>query len=209
MPNVDLSPTLPPARNQGPRETCLSFAASSVHELTRAEGGAIPDYLSVEALDTGARRHLPAPAIGGVSFDAIRLALEFTGQPHEACWPYGGNPTSPNSKHYRATSEFIDPLDTATIRQLLANGTLVVGGFRLTQSFLNAKGWTLPEVFDPPVVNLHAMAITGYRNPSQQEPGGFILRNSWGQAWGVAGYGYMPFPYFQTSCGVCLKLKRL
>jgi hypothetical protein len=177
--------------------------------LARAEVGAIPDYLSVEALDTGARKHLPAPAIGGVPFDAIRVALEFTGQPHEACWPYGGSLTSPNPAHYRATSEFVDPLDTANIRYLLETGSLIVGGFSLTQSFLNAKGWTLPGVFNAPVVNLHAMAITGYRDPSPQEPGGFILRNSWGQAWGVAGYGCMPVSYFRTSCGVCLKLRPL
>ncbi len=199
---------LPPARDQGPRATCLSFSASAAHELARAEGGAIPDYLSVEALDAGARTNLPAPASGGVSFDAIRAALESIGQPHEAYWPYGGNLVVPTPKRYRATSEFIDPLDTATMRLLLESGVLVVGGFRLTQSFLNGKGWILPEVFDPPVVNLHAMAIAGYHDPSPQQPGGYILRNSWGETWGIAGYGLMPFSYFQTSCDCCLKVNR-
>jgi C1A family cysteine protease len=40
------------------------------------------------------------------------------------------------------------------------------------------------------------MTIVGYQIDNRFAGGGyFILRNSWGRAWGANGYGYLPFAW--------------
>jgi len=41
------------------------------------------------------------------------------------------------------------------------------------------------------VVGGHAVLAVGYDDPSSR----FIVRNSWGAAWGDAGYFYLPYAY--------------
>ena len=40
----------------------------------------------------------------------------------------------------------------------------------------------------------HAVAVVGYDDAAQV----FIVRNSWGTGWGMAGYFTMPYAYFET-----------
>jgi C1A family cysteine protease len=41
------------------------------------------------------------------------------------------------------------------------------------------------------VIGGHAVVCVGYDDARRA----FIIRNSWGAGWGVAGYGFMPYPY--------------
>lgn len=47
----------------------------------------------------------------------------------------------------------------------------------------------------------HAVMIVGYddnmiiKNGAKQTKGAFLIRNSWGTGWGMAGYGYLPYEY--------------
>jgi C1A family cysteine protease len=47
---------------------------------------------------------------------------------------------------------------------------------------------------DEQVLGGHAVLAVGYDDPSQR----FIVRNSWGDAWGQAGYFTMPYAYLTT-----------
>jgi C1A family cysteine protease len=44
------------------------------------------------------------------------------------------------------------------------------------------------------VVGGHCVVAVGYDNSKRQ----FIIRNSWGTGWGLAGYFMMPFEYLIT-----------
>ena len=44
----------------------------------------------------------------------------------------------------------------------------------------------------------HAVTLVGYRCESgRREDLRFIFKNSWGQEWGVAGHGYVAYPYLE------------
>jgi C1A family cysteine protease len=57
-----------------------------------------------------------------------------------------------------------------------------------------------------PVAGGHAVCLVGYQdNPASPGGGYFILRNSWGTAWGNLspygrGYGTIPYRYIATDC---------
>lgn len=194
-----------PARDQGTRPTCLSFASTAAHECARQVSGVGAEYLSPEALHTVAAAGLPAP--NGVSFDRIRRALEKEGQPLEIDWPYGSPaPTNPAASMFKRASSFLAPDNVSQIVTLLNRQQSVVAGFWITQAFLDHRGWMLPATFDPPAVGGHAMAIVGFVSDTADNPTGFIVRNSWGVQWGTEGCACMPVSYYLQSCVACLLL---
>lgn len=53
---------------------------------------------------------------------------------------------------------------------------------------------TMPSASAEPIGG-HAVCLVGYNDVSSQ----FIFRNSWGAAWGDAGYGYIPYDYILNA----------
>jgi hypothetical protein len=82
--SVDLRPLFGPARNQGPRPTCLAFAASDAHAALRP--GWVP--LSCEYAFYQAQRRAARPPSTGALPSATLAALREDGQPEENGWPY-------------------------------------------------------------------------------------------------------------------------
>jgi hypothetical protein len=67
--------------------------------------------------------------------------------------------------------------------------TQVIDGIDVMIVPTAANKWDLVE-------DGHAVVLVGYgRGPNYPGGGYFIFRNSWGEAWGDQGYGYMPFDY--------------
>ena len=77
----------------------------------------------------------------------------------------------------------------------LASGYPFVFGFTVYESFESSEVARTGDVPMPsaeePVVGGHAVLAVGY----DDEDAVFICRNSWGPAWGDAGYFYMPYAY--------------
>lgn len=83
----------------------------------------------------------------------------------------------------------------STIKSALAGGWVVPFGFTVYESFES------PEVAQTGIVPMplkgesvlggHAVCCVGYDDTKQA----FIVRNSWGATWGLAGYCYMPYSY--------------
>jgi C1A family cysteine protease len=56
----------------------------------------------------------------------------------------------------------------------------------------------------------HAMMVVGYddaikikhTDADQPTTGAFLIRNSWGTSWGMAGYGYLPYQYVLNGLAV-------
>ena len=82
--SVDLRPLFGPARNQGPRPTCLAFAASDAHAALRP--GWVP--LSCEYAFYQAQRRAARPPSAGALLSSMLDALREDGQPEEIGWPY-------------------------------------------------------------------------------------------------------------------------
>lgn len=80
----DLRSRLGAARDQGPRPTCLAFAASDLHGSVRPGW----DPLSCESAFFNAQRRSGRPPTVGATLPSMIDALREDGQPVEAAWPY-------------------------------------------------------------------------------------------------------------------------
>jgi len=82
--SVDLRSEFGPARNQGPRPTCMAFAASDTHAGLRSGWAA----LSCEYAFYQAQLRAGRPPNRGALLSSMLDALREDGQPEESDWPY-------------------------------------------------------------------------------------------------------------------------
>jgi len=83
----------------------------------------------------------------------------------------------------------------AQFKACVASGFMFVFGFTVFSSFetpeVNGTGVIpLPQPSETSIGG-HAVGCVGYDDAKAA----FIIRNSWGAGWGVAGYGFMPYAY--------------
>ena len=81
----------------------------------------------------------------------------------------------------------------------LAEGFPFVFGFTVYESFESIKVAQTGQVPMPKkserALGGHAVMAAGYDQKQKR----FIVRNSWGEEWGQAGYFTMPYAYLETS----------
>eukprot|EP00316_Scyphosphaera_apsteinii_P004293 CAMPEP_0119307836 /NCGR_PEP_ID=MMETSP1333-20130426/8219_1 /TAXON_ID=418940 /ORGANISM="Scyphosphaera apsteinii, Strain RCC1455" /LENGTH=512 /DNA_ID=CAMNT_0007311471 /DNA_START=47 /DNA_END=1585 /DNA_ORIENTATION=+ len=96
-------------------------------------------------------------------------------------------------------------VDLDEIRECLAEGYPIIFGLKLTKPFFRpppSGRIRTPNPDDPQSAEhgLHAMLLVGYMDREEL----FIVRNSWGEDWGVGGYCYLPYDYVaNTDFNVC------
>lgn len=203
-PLADLRPTLPPVRDQGQRGTCLAFAVTAAHEVSRP-GPAIPDDLSEEALYWGCKR-TDGNWTGGTTFTSASVALTRWGQPLEATWPY--DPTRADGVAYvpsgRAGGEdwFKSGLravgtDLSGLRALLDGGTPVALGLEVFDCFFrpDLNGRIQVPAAGSTARGHHAVLAVGH------QPTELLIRNSWGTTWALGGYAWIADGYVQSHLG--------
>lgn len=198
----DLRPRFGPARDQGARPTCLSFATSDLHAAIRA-----PSFvpLSVEYLYCKAvLRTSLQPSPNGVCLKSIGEALELDGQPAETDWPYLTAIPKDVSKWsppaglsvFRRKMGVANPT-VAGIIDLLDQGRPSLLVVKLSESFYqpDENGVVAPPKIDPDT-GVHAVVAAGH-GLRGADP--FILvRNSWGNDWGIDGYGWLHADYLDA-----------
>jgi C1A family cysteine protease len=125
------------------------------------------------------------------------------GAPPETDWPYDITKFAekpPQAAYDDATQHeaILYQRLTPTLGQLkgcLADGFPFVFGFVVYDSFESQEVASSGEVQMPQAdeqqIGGHAVLAVGY-DESQQR---FVIRNSWGPNWGMAGYFTMPYPY--------------
>ena len=200
--DTDLRSLLGPARDQGPRPTCLAFAATAAHEVARHPSC----YLSTEYLAFyGARRSHCTPE-RGLSPESVAQALEYDGQPAETVWPYSTEmpdfrtwtpPTTTYTLH-RARIRF-SARSVGEVREMVRGGVPVVLIVSVTSAMYtpDAEGVVRPSPSDELIARHHALLAVG---SGHAEDGAYLLvRNSWGRAWGTQGHGWLPERYIAAQ----------
>lgn len=202
----DLSAELGEVRDQGPRGTCLAFAATAVHEQARRQRrGDLTVALGEEIL-YWACKQIDGDQNPGTYPRSVGQALHDRGQSAAALWPY--DPTrdettadylpppgaqEPSEMRNASLHETARRLDA--IRARIDAGHAVILGLELWAGFYTAPDGDLGSPSPLELIgDAHAVAVVGYDDDDEE----LLLRNSWGHTWGRGGHGRLPYEALAT-----------
>jgi C1A family cysteine protease len=201
---ADLRAKCPPVYDQGQLGSCTANAIGAALEFDRMQQKLsvfVPSrlfiYYNERVIEGTVRSDSGAQIRDGIKSVASQGACP------EPEWPYviSKFAVKPSARAYkdatfdRAISYQSIVQDLNQMKGCLASGYPFVFGFTVYQSFETAvvartghapmPGWA-----ERPVGG-HAVMAVGYDDSS----GWFIVRNSWGTAWGIKGYFTLPYAY--------------
>jgi C1A family cysteine protease len=126
----------------------------------------------------------------------------------EETWPFDEASVNekPSDDAYSEAKEFLVedyaavPVDLDAWKTALAENNPIVFGIKLFGSFDKQRKKGFVSTPQPAEAGRgshggHAMLCVGYSDPDQL----FIVRNSWGNDWGDAGYCYIPYDYMMNE----------
>lgn len=205
--NADLKSYFPPIKNQGKQGACASFSLTSVFEYffsnethRHVDMSEAFVYYNARALrgktaiDDGANLHdvIRGMVEKGVCIEELCVynPEEFDREPSAAAYEDG--------EQRKVTSAKSVPVSVDVIKSAINEGYPVVGCFKIFKSIQDNTSGFVPMPKDEERNNddgFHAMVICGYND----KHGHFIVRNSWGTAFGDNGYCYLPYSYVRDT----------
>jgi C1A family cysteine protease len=203
-PAVDLRPNCPPVYDQGELGSCTANAIGAAIQFEQMKQGItafVPSRLFIYYNERVIEGTVESDS-GAEIRDGMKTA-NHDGAPEEATWPYviANFAKKPPQKAYDEGLKHQVLLYRRIIRDLtqmkacLATGYPFVFGFSVYESFESAAVARTGEMPMPSpsekLLGGHAVLAVGYDDPS----GRFIVRNSWGDGWGMKGYFTMPYTY--------------
>ena len=196
---------LPPVYDQGHVGSCTAQALACAVEALLPRAGYAAERPSRAALYRRERDAIGTPYedSGAILADGVEVLLR--GWEPETIEPapfFDGGwreqaPTLPATAPRLVSAEALD-FDDATIATELDAGHVVVVGLSVTEQWQSAWGVeALPEPGGR-VLGGHAVALVGYSVPRRC----WVVRNSWGTAWGAGGSAFLPWSWTQAPwCG--------
>ena len=220
-------PCMPPIRDQGQRWTCVAFATCAVveFEICRSQERSIDtseqfQYWNCKNYESS---YGPGTYTSLGTYPDISFALsQRDGICRKSVWPY--DPVNDPAQHDpHATAGLADPRK-AVIRNAVAiskyrdlptlKGYLrafhpvaiaipVYDSWEQSAMVVDSGNISMPLPGETSTAG-HALVLVGYEdNPEFAGGGFFIIRNSWGSAWGPhclygAGYGTLPYRYISS-----------
>jgi C1A family cysteine protease len=201
---VDLRSLCSPVRDQGQLGSCTGFAGEALREflLNRDRKNfrvLSPRFLYYEERVIEGTVHEDS----GASIRDILKVLNKKGISHEDCCPYDISrfDKKPSLLAYlhalaKKIKAYHRLLNLQDVKGCIAQNKGVVIGFLVRESFetIVSDGKMPMPSEDEAILGGHAVFICGYKDDASYEGGGyFIVKNSWGTAWGDKGYFYMPY----------------
>jgi len=204
-PVVDLRSYCPPVYDQGQLGSCTANAIAAAHEFDQMKQklGApfTPSRLFIYYNERVIEKTVNSDA-GAMIRDGIKT-LNLQGVCPETLWPYDitkfkkkpplkifAQALANESVSYQAVSQSITQM-----KACLAEGFPFVLGFSVYESFesdqVASTGIVPMPAKNEQMLGGHAVLAVGYDDTKQH----WIVRNSWGQDWGIKGYFQMPYDY--------------
>ena len=213
---IDLRDQCPPVYNQKETNSCTAHAISAAFafDYSKQKLGTInPSRLFIyynERILEGTT----ASDAGASLRDGVSTVLT-KGVPDETLWPFDTSKvyTAPPAAAYtaalknKATAYLRLTQTVAQMQSALATGIPFVFGFSVYSDFESsavASTGILPMPGSgSALLGGHAVMAVGYNSGTTAmngcPPGYFIVRNSWGPAWGDKGYFYIPNAYMAST----------
>ena len=204
-PRVDLRAGCPPVYDQGRLGSCTAQAIAAVLQFNQVKQQQ-PDLFTPSRLFIYYNERVVLGTVdedsGAMLRDGIKSVAK-QGAPHESLWPHviARFKNKPTAAAYRDGEKHEAILYERVVRAenqfkgCLADGFPFVFGFSVYESFESATVARTGTVRLPTrtevLIGGHAVVAVGYDEPSRR----FIVRNSWGEGWGRAGYCTMPYEY--------------
>jgi C1A family cysteine protease len=201
---TDLSPNCPTVYDQGQLGSCTSNAIAAAIEFDRLKQK-LPDFTPSRLFIYYNERvieHTVDSDSGAQIRDGIK-SVNRQGDCPEPEWPYviAKFKTKPPTKCYAAASKYKVVSYRRLMQMLsqlkgcLASGYPFVFGFTVYEGFEDAQvaqtgHASLPRPGER-AIGGHAVMAVGYDDAQQW----FIVRNSWGDQWGMKGYFTLPYAY--------------
>jgi C1A family cysteine protease len=208
-PLVDLRVQCPPVYDQGSLGSCTANAIAGAFQFELMKQNLPvfnPSRLFIYYNERVLEGHVKEDS-GAQIRDGIK-SVATQGVCDEALWPYiiakfAQKPTKAlYTKALKNQALQYTRLNNTAINELktcLASGNPFVFGFTVYQSFEGdkvAQSGVLPmPSSSESVMGGHAVMAAGYDDSKKA----FIIRNSWGDAWGQKGYFYMPYDYITST----------
>jgi C1A family cysteine protease len=202
--SVDLRSNFPKVYAQGNVGSCTAQALAAVLQFDEAKQKQSQDTAPSRLFVYYNERLLmnTTESDSGASMRIGIKSLSEYGYCREDIWPYDLNKwrSKPNRTAYRlALAHKIKEYarvgqDINQLKTTLAAGNPFVFGFTAYQSFESdevKKNGILPMPHNEKVVGGHAVVAVGYDDADQT----FLIRNSWGEDWGIEGYFKIPYAY--------------
>ena len=204
-PRVDLRAHCPGVYDQGTLGSCTANAIAAAVQFDRAKQ-ALADVFTPSRLFIYYNERAMEGTIDSDSGAMLRDGIKSVakqGAPQETLWPY----RIPRFRLRPSAAAFKDGVRHEAIlyqrlphlldqlKGCLASGYPFAFGFTVYESFESAAVARTGEVPMPArgesVLGGHAVLAVGYDDARQR----FLVRNSWGTAWGQDGYFTMPYAY--------------
>jgi C1A family cysteine protease len=201
---VDLRPQMPPVYDQGQLGSCTANAIGAAFECDQLQEG-LKDFLPSRLFIYYNERAIEGTVdsdSGAMIRDGMKSIAKL-GVCDEKTWPYdiATFTQKPSAKAYAEGlrhQALVYRRVLANLHQMqgcLASGFPFVLGISVYESFMSPEVAKTGEVPLPArseqLEGGHAVLAVGYENGSQR----FVVRNSWGPSWGMAGYFTIPYAY--------------
>lgn len=204
-PKTDLRRQCPAVYDQGELGSCTGNAVAGAVQFDRRKLKRRPDFVPSRLFIYYNERvieHTVESDSGAQIRDGIKTVAK-QGVCPETEWPYdiakfAVKPAAAcyqHAKKYRAIGYQRVVQSLTQMKGCLASGYPFVFGFTVYESFESdqvARTGVVPmPAAAEKMLGGHAVLAVGYDDNAQR----FIVRNSWGRRWGIAGYFTMPYAY--------------